>query len=124
MLSEKEVAFLEANEDWNISVDDLKGETQLVAFSPIFGTWDGTFELEVKDFEDLCQQLFSYWQAFDPDEETALWIGPDGHGQNGAPYRIRDILGEMDIYEQKLERLVRVCSDAASLPFHHWYRLD
>ena len=70
MLSEKEVAFLEANEDWNISVDDLKGETQLVAFSPIFGTWDGTFELEVKDFEDLCQQLFSYWQAFDPDEET------------------------------------------------------
>lgn len=46
--------------------------------------------------KELVRELQCYADNFDPDEEAALWIGPDGHGKNGAPYHIRDLIEDMD----------------------------
>lgn len=57
--------------------------------------WGQDFMFCVELDEDpqvTIDNIYKYWEDFDIDEETALWIGEDGHGKNGAPYRISDIL--------------------------------
>ena len=44
----------------------------------------------------LIENIFEYYQNYDPDYEAYLWIGPDGHGKNGAPYHIADIVEDME----------------------------
>ena len=58
----------------------------------------GMMEVEVDDFVALAD-------GFDPDYEASLWIGPDGHGANGAPYHIRDILDDMDAVQSAYNEL-------------------
>ncbi|MBO5628352.1 MAG: hypothetical protein J5965_04650 [Aeriscardovia sp.] len=57
------------------------------------------------NLEDIAEVLYNEYENFDVDEETALWIGEDGHGKNGAPYHIRDIIQEFERYEQDLDDL-------------------
>lgn len=44
----------------------------------------------------LAKALYDYWESYDPDEEASIWIGPDGHGANGAPYRLSDLVADME----------------------------
>lgn len=46
------------------------------------------------------------YESYDPDEETALWIGEDGHGKRGAPYYLRDILETMEECEKEIKKLL------------------
>ena len=39
--------------------------------------------------------IHEYYENFDVDEEAYIWIGSDGHGKNGAPYHIADIVKDM-----------------------------
>lgn len=57
------------------------------------------------DPNTLVKSVYDYWQSYDPDEEAMLWVGPDGHGRNGAPYRISDIVHDMEHVEKRLEEL-------------------
>ena len=43
-----------------------------------------------------------YYEDFDPDYEAYLWIGDDGHGRNGAPYHIKDIVSDMEEAEEQI----------------------
>ena len=43
------------------------------------------------DPENFLQELEKYYEAYDPDYEAYPWIGPDGHGKNGAPYHIKTL---------------------------------
>ena len=53
-------------------------------------------ELEDDDMEAFIDNIHEYYENFDVDEETYLWIGSDGHGKNGAPYHIADIVKDME----------------------------
>lgn len=59
---------------------------------------DFNFSTEMKDGDpdSLIKSVREYYEGFDPDEEAYLWIGEDGHGRNGAPYHIRDIVADME----------------------------
>lgn len=61
------------------------------------------------DYDDdpkvVVKKMYDYWENFDLDEEVSLWIGPDGHGKNGAPYHISDILKDMKQAEDMMEEL-------------------
>lgn len=57
------------------------------------------------DYKSLADEIKSWHEGFDPDEETMLWVGPDGHGKNGAPYRLSDVLADMQDAESRLEDL-------------------
>ncbi len=43
------------------------------------------------------------YENYDPDKETMLWVDADGHGKNGAPYRLSDVLKDMESVERDLE---------------------
>lgn len=61
--------------------------------------------MEDNDPDTLIRAVYDYWQDYDPDYEATLWIGEDGHGKNGAPYRISDIVHDMEECEERLEEL-------------------
>lgn len=107
MLTKKQVQFLEALKDWEATVTN-NPETGLtdVFLQPTFPIEaDKPLELSVFDFYELCAKVLDFALNFDADYETYIWLGPDGHGQNGAPYHIRDILDEMEMYDDALSRL-------------------
>ena len=62
-------------------------------------------EFEVDDFDELPDLIYDTWFNYDVNEETRLWLGEDGHGKNGAPDNIEDILDDMKQVENSLERL-------------------
>lgn len=69
------------------------------------GDYDGYITLTGDTMEELAEDAYAAYENFDVDQETALWIDDDGHGKNGAPYHIRDILEEFENYERDLEFL-------------------
>ena len=57
------------------------------------------------DYKSLAREIWDWYEGYDPDEQALLWAGPDGHGINGAPYSLRDILNDMEDAESRLEEL-------------------
>lgn len=41
-----------------------------------------------------------------------LWVGPDGHGKKGAPYRLTDVVKDMEQCEQMIKNLSDALSEA------------
>lgn len=69
---------------------------------------DFSFEAEMKngDVETLIQSISDFYEGYDPDEEAILWIGPDGHGRNGAPSRLTEIIKDMEQCEEMVKDLL------------------
>lgn len=74
--------YSSAGQDFNFSISTKSGSTS-----------------------DFLDEMESYIDGYDPDEEAVLWIGPDGHGINGAPYRITDIVEDMEECKQNMQAL-------------------
>ncbi len=53
----------------------------------------------------LAENVLSYYENYDTDTETYIWLDTDGHGRNGAPYHIKGILADMEEIEEKLYEL-------------------
>lgn len=64
-------------------------------------------EIQNKDIETLIDSIKEYYEGFDPDYEAYLWIGEDGHGRNGAPYHIKDIVADMEETEAQTYELLK-----------------
>ena len=62
-------------------------------------------ELEDDDMEAFIDNIHEYYENFDVDEEAYIWIGSDGHGKNGAPYHIADIVKDMEEAEAMIADL-------------------
>ena len=108
MFSEKQWRAIHSNPDWEVDFSE-ENSSVTATFGPLFSlNKDYSLEIEdVRGFDDLCKKVQESYEDFDPDYETFLLIGPDGHGKNGAPYRIRDILVEHELIESKLSDLSR-----------------
>lgn len=66
---------------------------------------DYSFELD--STEDLLEQVRDHWQCFDPCKEAYLWLDCDGHGKNGAPDYMGDVLKNMEEIDEELEKLYK-----------------
>lgn len=75
---------------------------------------DFSFETTMEDekAESFIKSLRDYYEGFDVDYETYLWIGSDGHGKNGAPYCIKDILIDMESVEDMIQKLFQALEEA------------
>lgn len=76
----------------------------------IFGH-DFSFVIRVgedDDLFDIADRIKENIDGFDVDYEAYLWIGYDGHGKNGAPYHIKDIVSEMEDARDSMEELAQV----------------
>lgn len=94
--------------DWSVTISnnddgslDVNFNTD-TKFGQDLNCW-GT--LKDNDYKSLAEEIKNWYEGYDPDEETMLLVGPDGHGKNGAPYHLSDVLADMQDAESKLEDL-------------------
>ena len=83
----RKVTDIAQEKGWSISVED-ENKTSI-------------------QFEFQRYTMKRYYEDFDPDYEAYLWIGDDGHGKNGAPYHIKDIVADMEEVEEKIYELLQ-----------------
>ena len=104
--------FLKLAEDlgWSYNVSDTPNERgevciELEKYSPQGQDFIATIWFENENEHNFIKALREYWQDYDPDEEACKWIGEDGHGKNGAPYSIRELLDDMEDCKGMLREL-------------------
>lgn len=61
--------------------------------------------LKGSDYRSLANEIQNWYEGYDPEEEAMLWLDSDGHGKNGAPYHMRDVLADMEDADSRLEDL-------------------
>ena len=57
---------------------------------------DFSFTIDEGSGEDMLSAIEEYISGYDPDYEAMLWVGEDGHGICGAPYRLTDIVKDCE----------------------------
>ena len=58
------------------------------------------------DLNSLIGGIKEYYDNFDVDSEAYLWLDDTGHGKNGAPYRMKDVVKDMEEVGKMIDRLL------------------
>lgn len=102
----RKVTDIAQSNGWSVNMEDKDKSNIRFEFQryTMYGQ-DFSFNAEMydKEIDTLIDAIKQYFKCFDPDYEASLWIGEDGHGKNGAPYHIKDIVADMEDAE------VRIC---------------
>lgn len=84
---------------WSVDSSELqngKTDVNFAKYTSYGQDFNFSVELEDDDMEAFIDNIHEYYENFDVDEEAYIWIGSDGHGKNGAPYHIADIVKDME----------------------------
>lgn len=98
-MTEKKFIQIAERLGWSVTKDRYDIELQF------YTDYGQDFSFSVNRNEDYVKQVYGYYDSFDPDEEALLWVDDSGHGKNGAPYRLKDIITDMEEVEKELEKL-------------------
>ncbi len=115
MTTTEQITNAAASLGWSVKTDtscpDLT-EFEFWQYTP--GGQDFGFSVEMwnNDPDSFLQELEKYYEAYDPDYEAYLWIGTDGHGKNGAPYHIKEIVSDMEAAEAMIDTLYETLKKA------------
>lgn len=100
---------------WQVRTDTDKPNLVVFDFqqyTPYGQDFGFSVEMKGNDTDSLIDGIEEYYEGFDPDYEAHLWIGTDGHGKNGAPYHIKDIVSDMEEAEKMIETLYETLKKA------------
>lgn len=75
---------------WSVDVNDSD-----IYFSQ-YTTAGQDFGFYVDKNKGIAEEVYDYYKNYDPSEEAILWCDSSGHGKNGAPYHLKDILADME----------------------------
>ena len=105
-MDEELLKVIEA-EGWSVypSIQDGKHIVEISVFSPAGEDFCTTICYGDGSTQEFVEELGKYIDGYDVEEETYLWLGPDGHGKNGAPYHIKDILEDKEWCLSEMETL-------------------
>lgn len=93
---------------WSVSTNEMEAgciQFEFSQFTPVGQEFNFSAEMTDSDPQTLVEDIKKYYEGFDVDEEAYLWIGKDGHGKKGAPYRIKDIVSDMQAAEEMIYQL-------------------
>lgn len=92
-------------EGWSI-VSDKSDYIELQIFSPAGEDCSPMFWVEGENnINGLLSSLNHYIEYYDIDNEVYIWLDNSGHGMDGAPYHIEDILNDKKWFLNKLKEL-------------------
>lgn len=75
-------------------------------YSPAGQDFYMSIEIVDNDPEVFLQNLSDYYENFDPDGEALNWCDKEGHGINGAPKRLKDIIIDFEEIEKEIKELI------------------
>lgn len=85
---------------WDVNKED-ENLYRLSIYSP--EGQDFSINVEVgRNVDEFIDNIYESYENYDPSYEASLWIGEDGHGKNGAPYELEDLLEDMKWCEQAI----------------------
>ena len=84
---------------WNVSV--YENDINLQQYTS-FGQ---DFFFTIQKDKELIPQVYDFYENYDPCKEALLWTDSDGHGKNGAPHELKDIIKDMEECEQMVKEL-------------------
>ena len=92
------------NKGWHVYVYDHPMKDKVMfefsKFTPAGQDFSFSATMQDSSLYNLIREVKNYYECFDPDEETYLWLDDSGHGRNGAPYRMKDVLADMEAAER------------------------
>ncbi len=92
---------------WNVSHTYDKNTTYISLQR--YSTYGQDFHIELssptRELYNLPELVHEYYYNFDVDYETYIWLDNFGHGQNGAPYHIKNVLEDMEECENEIFKL-------------------
>lgn len=103
------VTAIAENDNWSVYNHDDEYNTvdlYISKYSPMDQDFGFYIECKTVEADELIKAIEDYHDSYDPDEEAALWIGPDGHGCNGAPYNLSDLIEDMQECKSNVKKLV------------------
>ena len=62
--------------------------------------------MKCANINSLFEHIEDYYEDFDVDYETYIWLDQWGHGKNGAPYRLRTVLEDSEAIEKMVGELL------------------
>ena len=74
---------------------------------------------ELCQYQLLIEHLEDYYEDFDANYETYIWLDQWGHGKNGAPYSLRAVLEDSESIEKMVEVLLKAIKKM-EVPEEYW----
>ena len=106
----RKVTDIAQEKGWSISVEDENKTSiqfEFQRYTKYGQDFNFNADMQDEDIDTLIAGMKRYYEDFDPDCEAYLWIGDDGHGRNGAPYHIKDIVSDMEEAEEQIYELLQ-----------------
>lgn len=93
---------------WNVNTERHNGMTifEFSRFTPAGQDFSFPAEMKGNQLDSLITDMEDYYEGFDVDSEAYVWLDESGHGRNGAPYRMRDVLEDMEAAEGMTKTLL------------------
>lgn len=105
---EKLITKIGEKKGWSVNFSENGDKYIYVCFqrySPEGQDFNMSIEIVDNDPEFFLQNLTDYYEDFNPDKEALQWCDEEGHGRNGAPKRLKDIIIDFEKIEKKIEEL-------------------
>lgn len=99
------------NKGWTVDFAALNNKHVDVYFqrySPAGKDFNMSIEMPNNDPNGFLAHLSNYYENFDPDGEALNWCDEEGHGINGAPKRLKDIIIDFEEIEKEIKELLEV----------------
>lgn len=87
--------------NWQSNGNSYSCEIQ--KYSPAGQDCNFILQCEKDNPASVSKAFKELYENYDPEEETMLWVDESGHGKNGAPYHLSDVLKDMESVERDLE---------------------
>jgi len=111
----KAVVQCAESKGWSVHVDGTQKENTVIfdfyKFTPAGQDFSFTAIMQDDDFQSLIEDVENFYNAYDPDEEAYIWLDHSGHGRNGAPYHMRDVLDDMEAAERMVGELLEALQE-------------
>lgn len=84
---------------WNITDED--SSYLLSQYSPAGQDFNVSIE-KSDNVNEFINNIYKVYENYDVSEEVRLWTDESGHGKNGSPYEIEDLLEDMKWCKQAI----------------------
>ena len=110
----KEVTQCAEANGWHVDAEKHQDKNIVIfefsQFIPAGQDFFFSVTMQGRSLESLITDMEEYYEGFDVDSEAYLWLDSNGHGKNGAPYRMKDVLADMEAAEDMVCKLLEAVS--------------
>lgn len=86
---------------WNCKINKAKFGYDICFNTDSPCNQDVNCEISVRTLDEVPDEVYEYWQGYDPEEEAMLWFGAN----RGEPKSLRKLLDDMDWVDEMLKTL-------------------